>query len=590
MSIGYNDTIQPAASHRVSGQEGGTSLLPSHGSVDNASTMEASAARRPIRSGPRIPARLLRLASDDKLVELVRGGSEPAFETVYDRFHRGILAFCRHMLGTPEEAEDAVQHTFMAAYRELMASDKHIHLRPWLYTIARNRCLTVLRARRERPLEDAEEPATEHLAAVVQRRQDLRDLLRDLHELPEQQRAALVLAEAGDVSHAEIGAVLGVPKEKVKALVFQARSSLIVSRQARETDCETIREQLVELKGGSLRRNTLRRHLKECAGCREFRAALQDQRRLLALALPVVPTVALKQTVLGGTVGTGTVAAGAAGGGAAGAGLAGGSLIGSGTSLTAKVLVVAAVAGGGGATAAGVKSVVDDPPAQTAPARGGGADGTGEPAPGPGGSGPQPAGAAAPGAAAEPGGQEGEGAKGDDAAQDSKKDAPETSARPEEAPGQAKGDGENAKPDEAPGQAKEAPVRPDAPGQAEEKARDKAEQTPESGDGGDTANGGKSESAPGQNGQPEQNAKPDASPDQTKEPKVRSEAPAAPVRQKARPVKTPTPAPTPAPEPSGGDAGEEPAASAPLPAAAQGNGASKAGGNGIGKAKGLDKQ
>ena len=90
-----------------------------------------------------------------------------------------------------------------AAYRELVASDKRIHLRPWLYTIARNRCRTVLRARRERPLEDAEEPATEHLAAVVQRRQDLRDLLRDLHELPEHQRAALVLAEAGDVSWAE---------------------------------------------------------------------------------------------------------------------------------------------------------------------------------------------------------------------------------------------------------------------------------------------------------------------------------------------------------------------------------------------------
>jgi len=549
--------------------------------------MEASAARRPIRPGPRIPARLLRLASDDKLVELVRGGSEPAFETVYDRFHRGILAFSRHMLGTPEEAEDAVQHTFMAAYRELIASDKHIHLRPWLYTIARNRCLTVLRARRERPLEDADEPATEHLAAVVQRRQDLRDLLRDLHELPEQQRAALVLAEAGDVSHEEISAILDVPKEKVKALVFQARSSLIASRQARETDCETIREQLVELKGGSLRRNTLRRHLKECAGCREFRTALQDQRRLLALALPVVPTVALKQAVLGGTVGTGTAAAGAAGGGAAGAGLAGSSLIGSGTSLTAKVLVVAAVAGGGGATAAGVKSVVGDPPARTAPAAapaGQGGGGT-EPAPGPGGSGPQPAASAAPGAAAEPGDHAAKDEKGDDA----KPDAPETSARPDEAPGQAKGDGENAKPDEAPGQAKDAPARPDAPGQAEEKPREKAE----SGDDRDAGDGGKSETAPGQNGQPEENARPEAPPGQSnppKSPKVKSEAPSAPAKQKAKPVKAPAPVPTPVPEPPGGGAGGEPAASAPLPAAAKGNGASNAGGNGNGKAKGLDRE
>ena len=79
--------------------------------------METSAAIRPI---PRPAARarsavLLRMASDERLVEQVRAGSEPAFELVYDRHHRGILAFCRHMLGSAEEAEDAVQHTFMAA-------------------------------------------------------------------------------------------------------------------------------------------------------------------------------------------------------------------------------------------------------------------------------------------------------------------------------------------------------------------------------------------------------------------------------------------------------------------------------------------
>ncbi|MET0685017.1 MAG: RNA polymerase sigma factor [Solirubrobacteraceae bacterium] len=564
--------------------------------------MEASAARRPVRTGPRIPGRLLRLASDDKLVELVRAGSEPAFETVYDRHHRGILAFCRHMVGTPEEAEDAVQHTFMAAYRELVASDKHIHLRPWLYTIARNRCLSVLRARRERPLEEVEEPATEHLAAVVQRRQDLRDLLRDLHELPEQQRAALVLAEAGDVSHEDIAAILDVPKEKVKALVFQARSSLIASKQARETDCETIREQLVELKGGSLRRNTLRRHLKECAGCREFRTALQDQRRLLAVALPVVPTVALKQAVLGGTVGTGTAAASAAGGGAAGAGLAGGSLLGGGTSLTAKVLVVAAVAGGGGATAATVKTVVDDPPARTAPAT---TPGTGEPAGDPGGSGPQPA--AAPAATTvEPGedaADDAANAKGDEAAEDGAKEAPATSARPDEAPGQAKGEGENAKPDHPPGQVKDAPARPDAPGQSEEKVQEKAEKKAESENGGGgnggsagtddggTTNGGtnnggtnngKSESSQGNDGQ---GPKPATPPGQSK-PKPQTQS--APVKQKTKTVKAPAPEPAPVatPEPSGG---EDPPASAPLPAAAKGNGASNAGGNGKGQANGLGK-
>ena len=320
--------------------------------------MEASAARRPTQSGPRVPARLLRLASDERLVEHVRGGSDAAFEAVFDRHRRGILAFCRHMLGSPEEAEDAVQHTFMAAYRSITGSDRAILLRPWLYTIARNRCLSVLRARREQPVEDLHELPTENLSAEVQRRQDLRDLLHDVGELPEEQRAALVLAEVGGVSHDEIAQILGVQREKVKALVFQARSSLIASRNARDTSCEEIRVQLAELRGGALRRNTLRRHLKVCPGCRDFRAAVQDQRKMLALALPVMPTIALKQGVMAGALGSG---AAAAGGAAAGGAAAGGSLLaGSGATMTAKVLAVAAIAGGG---AAGVKAVAPGEPA-----------------------------------------------------------------------------------------------------------------------------------------------------------------------------------------------------------------------------------
>src|SRR5688500_19745551 len=144
--------------------------------------MEASALPRP-RAAMRPPDRL-RTSGDAELVRLVRLGHEPAFEEIYERHHRGILSFCRHMLGSRDEGEDAVQHTFIAAYRDLRASDKPIHLKAWLYTIARNRCLSMLRARREQvSLEDVE-PATDGLAAQVQQRQDLKDMLRDLHRLP----------------------------------------------------------------------------------------------------------------------------------------------------------------------------------------------------------------------------------------------------------------------------------------------------------------------------------------------------------------------------------------------------------------------
>ena len=180
---------------------------------------------------------LLALAGDERLVEQIRRGNERAFEVAFERYGGGILGFCRHMLGSPEEAEDAVQHTFAAAFNDLQrGGERQIALKPWLYTIARNRCLSLLRARREQTAE-LEDIPTDGLHEQVERRADLRELLADLRELPEEQRAALLLAEAADLSHAEVAGVLGCEVARVKALVFRARSGLIERRDARETPC-----------------------------------------------------------------------------------------------------------------------------------------------------------------------------------------------------------------------------------------------------------------------------------------------------------------------------------------------------------------
>ncbi|HWF50579.1 MAG TPA: sigma-70 family RNA polymerase sigma factor [Solirubrobacteraceae bacterium] len=264
---------------------------------------------------------------------LIRDGNTNAFEAVYDRHYRAILSFCRHMLGCADEAEDAVQHTFLAAYNDLVSSRKPICLRAWLFTIARNRCLSILRARRERTALEFEERATDGLAVQVQRRQDLRDLVVDINHLPDEQRAALVLAEMGALSHDEIASVLAVPKDKVKALIFQARESLLADRAARDADCHEIREQLATMRGAALRRTTLRRHLRGCQGCREYRHELERQRRRIAVILPVAPTIALRQAIVGVTAGGGLAGAGMAGGGLLGAssvlkGVAGKALIG----------------------------------------------------------------------------------------------------------------------------------------------------------------------------------------------------------------------------------------------------------------------
>jgi RNA polymerase sigma factor (sigma-70 family) len=307
--------------------------------------MEASALHPPqsLAASPR----LLRLAGDDRLVALIRAGNERAFEAVYDRYNRQLLSFCRHMLGRAEEAEDAVQQTFISAHADLKRSDRPIALRAWLFTIARNRCLSILRARRETATLDDVEPETGGLAAEVQQREDLRTMLSDIAGLPDDQRAALVLAELGDLDHGDIAAVVGCPKEKVKALVFQARSSLALSRQARETSCEEIREQLATLRGGALRRTALRRHLRGCVGCREYRDEVRRQRSAMAVLLPVVPAAGLKKAVLAG--------AGLSGGGAgAGAGAGGIGVAGAKLAVLKGVAAVAIV----GAGAAGGTAVV----------------------------------------------------------------------------------------------------------------------------------------------------------------------------------------------------------------------------------------
>jgi RNA polymerase sigma factor (sigma-70 family) len=279
--------------------------------------MEAQAVPREAVTGSlgMLSPRALGLATDARLVKLVRGGNRAAFEAIYERYHRPILSFCRHMLGDPEEAADAVQHTFLAAYNAIVSSDKTILLRAWLFTIARNRCYSMLRSRREQPGGELVEPVTEGLSAQVQRREDLRQLLGDMQRLPHDQRAALVLAELDTLNHGEIGSALGVPPAKVKALVFQARESLIASRNARDIDCAEIRRQLATLRGGALRRAHLRRHLRECKGCSEFRGQVDRQRRSLAAILPVAPSLALKDAVLGGISSSGAAAGAIAGGG-----------------------------------------------------------------------------------------------------------------------------------------------------------------------------------------------------------------------------------------------------------------------------------
>jgi RNA polymerase sigma factor (sigma-70 family) len=293
--------------------------------------LEASALTHASRRGllaRRSP--LLKLQGDEKLIAMARSGNPGAFEAIVDRYQGRLLGFCRQMLGSTEDAEDVLQEVFVNAYRAMLADEREINLRPWLYRIARNRCLNHLR----KPTADAQEsmdlvPAVEaaSTAEKVHNREEFRQLLTDVGKLPETQRSALLLREMDAMSYEEIAQAMETSVPSVKSLLVRARISLAEASQARMLTCGEVRIDLAEAAEG-LRKlsGPVRRHVRDCDECSDFRSQLRSNDKVLAALVPVGPLVAFKSfiaTKLGlGGAGTGGAAT-ATGAGATGAGAVG---------------------------------------------------------------------------------------------------------------------------------------------------------------------------------------------------------------------------------------------------------------------------
>ena len=238
--------------------------------------------------------RLLGHSRDEALVAGVRRRDRRAFEAIYERHAAQLLTFCIYLLGSRHDAEDALQATFASAYRALLSDSRPVSLRPWLFTIARNECLSILRKRRPLVELNGEVALTGDPVKLAEVHEEMASMIGGIRELPEKQRAALVLAEVHGMSHADIGSVLGVRPEQVKAFVFQARSNLLSDRHAREVDCREIREELATSRGLVSKRARLRRHLRSCDACRAYADGVERQHRQLASLLPILPSLTLK--------------------------------------------------------------------------------------------------------------------------------------------------------------------------------------------------------------------------------------------------------------------------------------------------------
>jgi RNA polymerase sigma factor (sigma-70 family) len=177
------------------------------------------------------PARLARkpvlsTQSDERLVDLVRAGSEPAFETIVERYRRALMRYVSRLL-PPERAEDVVQQAFVKAYEAMHRDGADLKLRPWLYRIAHNTALNALRDRGLRHDElDERFDGVERPDQALERTQGLRDVLVAVQALPERQRDAILLRELEGRSYEEIALALGVTGGAVRQLLNRARNSL----------------------------------------------------------------------------------------------------------------------------------------------------------------------------------------------------------------------------------------------------------------------------------------------------------------------------------------------------------------------------
>ncbi len=325
-----------------------------------ASALQAQAGLARNRSG--LGVSLLRLRSDEQLVELFRNGHDEAFRTIHDRYRQRLFAYTRQMLpGSRADAEDALQDVFVRAYSGLRANDRELTLRAWLYRVAHNRCVDELR----RPIPPAPEvlgilrAPTRDPVLEAEQRDSLRQLVRDVRQLPEQQRSALLMRELGGMPYTDIAGALGTSVAAVKSLLVRARVGLAQAAEARDTACAEIREELILAHDRGVRASGLaRRHMHECAPCRAFRTEIRGvSRKFAAMVAPIGP-FGMAAHLLGFGGGSGAAAAGGgagAGAGAAGAGAAaaGGGVATAGAGFVAvghvATLLAAAVVTAGGA-------------------------------------------------------------------------------------------------------------------------------------------------------------------------------------------------------------------------------------------------
>lgn len=165
------------------------------------------------------------------------GAAPDRAEELFTEHSRRIYAYCLRQLGSPEEAEDALQATYLNACRSLLSGFEPEVAQAWLFKVAQNVCMTRRRSswrrrRVERP-EDLQE-IQDLIPAPSQAGDELLGIGEALAALPDQQRRAILLREWQGLSYREVANELGLSQGAVETLIFRARRSLAAALEEPE--------------------------------------------------------------------------------------------------------------------------------------------------------------------------------------------------------------------------------------------------------------------------------------------------------------------------------------------------------------------
>jgi RNA polymerase sigma factor, sigma-70 family len=175
--------------------------------------------------------------TDAQLVELAVSGDSDAFGEIVGRWERKIFALCFGMLGREDDAKDAAQDTFIAAYRNLSGFRGDAKLSSWLHRIAVNQCLTIKRrtkARSEDFIDDEGETYEKRFitspgkspAKVTEQTERLKLVRHAVTSLPVELREIVVMKEFEEMTFQEISETLDLPLSTVKSRLYTALKQL----------------------------------------------------------------------------------------------------------------------------------------------------------------------------------------------------------------------------------------------------------------------------------------------------------------------------------------------------------------------------